>query len=492
MSADRSQNMNKTPEKHRTADNNMKTLSPPISGQHLRWNPFNKRFGRLGLKLSLLSMALITLLTVGSAVIVIDIMDDFLFREMVKRGSALAVSTATPAGYSLLAEDLLGLDHLVSKIEESQSDILYVAIVDPQGRLLAHSRLKEMGEIIPQPSGKLFWQQHDVSVRSGLREGKESFEFDAPIHFQGSQFGRVQLGIDATALTATKELARRQIFIVSALFLLTGTIATFFLTRIVTRPVARLSEGVARLKSGEYNDTIMAVSHDELGDLTRNFSEMATELLAQKQSLDHYVVTLNESYLATLKILSASIDARDQYTLGHSQRVSQLSQLIGRQLGMDEAELKDLEIACLLHDIGKIRVPDRILQKEGALNDEERSLMSQHPQHGADILGLAASMQRFIPAAISHHERYDGQGYPHGLKGEEIPLFAAIVSIADCFDAMTSSRPYRAGLDTSVALAEIQRCRGTQFSPKLVDLFLAAQQDSAGQGMNITVNNICT
>ncbi|MDO9080161.1 MAG: HD domain-containing protein [Desulfuromonadales bacterium] len=469
----------------------MKTPGPPIGGQHLRWNPLNRRFGRLGLKLSLLSMALITLLTVGTAFLVIDIMDDFLFREMVKRGSALAVNTATPAGYSLLAEDLLGLDHLVSKIEESQSDVLYVAIVDPQGRLLVHSRLKEMGEIIPPPSGKLLAQEQVVSVRSGLREGKASFEFDAPIHFQGREFGRVQLGIDATALTATKQLARRKIFIVSVIFLLSGTIATLFLTQIVTRPVARLSEGVASLKSGEYNSPIVAVSHDELGDLTRNFNDMAAELLAQKESLDHYVVTLNESYLATLKILSASIDARDQYTLGHSQRVSQLSVLIGRKLGMDEAELKDLEIACLLHDIGKIRVPDRILQKDGALNDAELTLMSQHPQHGADILGLAASMQQFIPAAISHHERYDGRGYPQGLKGEEIPLFAAIVAIADCFDAMTTSRPYRAGLDNSVARAEIQRCRGTQFSPKLVDLFLEAQEESAGQEMDITVKSIC-
>ena len=470
----------------------MKTLWPPPRGLDMRWAQFGKRFGRLGLRLSLLSMALIAVLTAGSAMIVIDIMDGFLFREMIKRGSALAVSAATPAGFSLLAEDLLGLDHLVSKIEESQTDVLYVAIADPQGRLLAHSRLKEMGgTITPPTSGKLLVQQHDVTVRSGLREGKESFEFDAPIRFQGRELGTVQLGIDATALTATRQLAHRQILVVASIFLLAGTIATLFLARIVTGPVARLSAGVARLKCGQYDGPITAVAHDELGDLTRNFNEMASELLTQKQSLDHYVVTLNESYLDTLKILSASIDARDQYTLGHSQRVSQLSLLLGRQLGLEEAELKDLEIACLLHDIGKIRVPDRILQKQGALDDEERSLMIQHPQHGADILGLAASLQPFISVALSHHERYDGEGYPRGLKGEEIPLYAAIVAIADCFDAMTTNRPYRAGLSATEALAEIQRCRGTQFSPKLVDLFIEARPKLSGQEMNITVNNIC-
>ena len=469
----------------------MKTFWPPGSGLHIRWENLSRRFGRLGLRLSLLSMALIAVLAAASTMIVIDIMDGFLFREMVKRGSALAVSAATPAGYSLLAEDLLGLDHLVSKIAESQTDVLSVAIVDPQGRLLAHSRLKEMGGTINPQTGKLLVQQHDVTVRSGYREGRESFEFDAPILFQGRQLGRVQLSIDATTLTATKQLARRKIFIVASIFLLAGTIATFFLTRIVTRPVARLSEGVARLKSGEYAGPISAVSHDELGDLTHNFNAMATALLAQKQSLDHYVVTLNESYLDTLKILSASIDARDQYTLGHSQRVSQLSLLLGRKLGMDETELKDLEIACLFHDIGKIRVPDRILLKQGPLDAEEHALMIQHPQHGADILGLATSLQKFIPAALSHHERYDGQGYPQGLKGEEIRLFAAIVAIADCYDAMTTSRPYRAGLATNVALTEIQRCRGTQFSPKLVDLFIQDLQTAGGQEMNITGASIC-
>lgn len=472
-------------------DNNMKSLWPPLSGLRRCWHQLGRRFGRLGLRLSLLSMALLALLTVGSALIVIDIMDGFLFREMVKRGSAIAASAATPAGYSILAEDILGLDNLVSKIEKSQSDVLYVSIADMQGQLLAHSQLKEMGARTPQTPGKLLVQQNDVTVYSGSREGKESFEFAAPILFQERQLGMVKLGIDATVLAGTKELARRKILIVASFFLLLGTIATLFLTRIVTSPVARLSAGVARLKRGQYDGPIIAVSRDELGDLTRDFDDMASELLVQKQSLDHYVVTLNESYLATLKILTASIDARDQYTLGHSQRVSQLSLLLGRKLGMGKVELNDLEISCLLHDIGKIRVPDRILLKEGALDDEEHSLMNQHPQHGADILGLAASMQKFIPTALSHHERYDGQGYPQGLKEEEIPLFAAIVAIADCYDAMTTTRPYRVGLAATEAVAEIQRCRGTQFSPKLVDLFIAALPKSAGQERLITVTRQC-
>lgn len=441
---------------------------------------FSRRFGRLGIKLSFLSMALIAVLTVGTAVIVIDIMDGFFFRELTKRGAALAVSVATPASYSILAEDRLGLDHLVSKVEESQPDVLYVAITNPQGQLLAHSQLGAMGESFPAADGKILAQLKEVTVRSDQRGGIECFDFTAPIAFLDTRLGTVQLGIDKASLEQSKVLARRKIFFVAALVLLAGSIATLFVSRIVTQPVARLSEGVSRLKSGQYRDPIAAFTQDELGDLTRNFNAMAAELLAQKERLAAYADSLDTAYLDTVKILAAAIDARDPYTLGHSQRVAGLSLLLGRKLGLDPQSLRELEIACFLHDVGKIRVPDRILAKEGPLDPEETALMVRHVRHGADILGLAASLQRFIPTALSHHEHYDGRGYPVGMQGDEIPLFAAIVAIADAYDAMTSSRPYRAGRSATEAVAELRRCRGTQFSPHLVDLFVSALTEETG------------
>lgn len=435
---------------------------------------FGRHFGRLGIKFSLLSMVLIAVLTIGTAVIVIEIMDGFLFRELVKRGTALAVSTTTPAGYSILVDDRLGLDHLVDKIEKSQSDLLYIAIADGQGKLLAHSQLDARGGVLSPPSGELLLQQDEISVHRTAGEGHEVYAFTAPIVFHDARLGTLQLGIATAALEQSKSQARRQILLVAVCALLIGSVTTFFLTRIVTRPVARLSRGVARLRSGEHDAPIPAYTQDELGDLTRSFNAMSAELLEQKERLADYAENLEAAYLDTVKILAAAIEARDPYTLGHSQRVAGLSLMLGRQIGLDTEALRELEVACFLHDVGKIRVPDRVLAKNGPLSSDERTLMTQHVQHGAEILSLASSLQRFVPVALSHHEHYDGCGYPSGIQGEDIPLFAAIVSIADAYDAMTSSRPYRAGRSSADALAELQRCRGTQFTPHLVDHFMTA------------------
>lgn len=429
-------------------------------------------YGRLGVKLSILTMALIAVLTAGTAGIVIEIMDGFLFREMVKRGSALAVSASSPAGFSMLAEDRLGLDHLVSTIQLSQSDVLYVAITDTKGHLLAHSQLGATFEALQPASGPLLLQDQNISVRSGRCEEQACFEFSAPMRFLDKPLGTVQLGIASLTLEQSKTQARRKILLVALLALLVGCVATYFLARSITQPVARLSEGVARVTRGDYQATIAEQGRDELADLTRSFNAMTAELFSQREKLASYAENLESAYRDTVKILAAAIDARDPYTLGHSQRVAQLSLLLGQRIGLNAETLLDLEIACFLHDVGKIRIPDRILTKEGPLDSVETAQMVKHAEFGAEILGLATSLEQFVPTVLYHHERHDGQGYPAGLQHDEIPLFASIVAIADAYDAMTSSRPYRPGRSASDAIAELQRCRGTQFAPQLVDHFI--------------------
>ncbi len=244
-------------------------------------------------------------------------------------------------------------------------------------------------------------------------------------------------------------------------------------------PIQNLAEGVRRLREGKYGP-VRVTSSDELGQLTRDFNDMAEVIVQQNTSLSEYARNLEESYVSTVKILAAAIDARDEYTLGHSTRVSNLAVLIGRKLGLDQAELNDLAMACFLHDLGKIRISDRILNKRGPLNSEEYEAILRHPEHGAEILGLAESLRKFIPAVLNHHEWYNGEGYPAGLKGDEIPRTAAIIAIADAYDAMVSSRPYRQGLCRTEAMKEIRRFRGTQFAPELVDIFLEVLADYEG------------
>jgi len=214
--------------------------------------------------------------------------------------------------------------------------------------------------------------------------------------------------------------------------------------------------------------------HDELGELTRNFNDMARVILSQQDKLAEYAHGLEESYISTVKILATSIDARDDYTMQHSTRVAALSLMVAEEMGLSTEEQRELEVAALVHDLGKIRIPDHILKKTGPLGDEEFQRIRRHPRDGADILGHSQALRRFIPAVLHHHECYDGRGYPDGLRGEAIPLFAAIIALADTYDAMTSSRPYRAGLTPEEAIEELLRCRGSQFNPRLTDYFVAA------------------
>jgi putative nucleotidyltransferase with HDIG domain len=176
--------------------------------------------------------------------------------------------------------------------------------------------------------------------------------------------------------------------------------------------------------------------------------------------------------VSLIKVLTAAIDARDPCTHGHSARVSFLSLKIGTAIGLRKKELEDLEAACLFHDVGKLRMPDSILRKTSVLNQPEIKEMMQHVEYGAEILGKAQSLNKYIPAVRHHHEWYNGKGYPDGLRGDSIPLFASIICIADSFDAMTSDRPYRYALSEAEAVRELIDLSGKQFNPYLVEIFM--------------------
>ena len=186
---------------------------------------------------------------------------------------------------------------------------------------------------------------------------------------------------------------------------------------------------------------------------------------------------LEKSYLDTIGILRHTVEAKDPYTRGHSDRVSEYSVLLGQKLNLDDKTLHTLKIGGLFHDIGKIGIPDNILLKDSKLSDEEYSQIKNHPTIGAHMLGDADVFKDIIPIVKHHHERFDGKGYPSGLAGENIPLTARITAVADTFDAMTSKRTYRASLPIDTVKAEIERCSGTQFDPKIAKAFLSLLND---------------
>jgi GAF domain-containing protein len=183
----------------------------------------------------------------------------------------------------------------------------------------------------------------------------------------------------------------------------------------------------------------------------------------------HLIQQLRKSFLATGEALAAAVDTKDHYTLGHSRRVTDFAVTIARAMRLPERAIDEIRTASLLHDVGKIGIPEAILQKPGRLDPDEMRLIKMHPELGVHILQSVDDFSGIIPLVKHHHERYDGKGYPTGLAGEEIPLGARILSVADALDAMTSDRPYRSGLPTSEAVDELRRCAGTQFDPDVVD-----------------------
>lgn len=181
---------------------------------------------------------------------------------------------------------------------------------------------------------------------------------------------------------------------------------------------------------------------------------------------------LEKAYLENIETLRYTVEAKDPYTKGHSDRVSEYSVLLGKKLGLPDKDLNILKIGGLFHDIGKIGIPDSILLKESKLTDNEYSEIKNHPTIGAHILSNATIFKDTLPIVKHHHERYDGNGYPGKLKGEEIPYLARITAVADAFDAMTSKRTYRNSLPLDVVKSELENCKGTQFDPNCADAFL--------------------
>ena len=199
---------------------------------------------------------------------------------------------------------------------------------------------------------------------------------------------------------------------------------------------------------------------DTLGSFVGSFFENE-RLYSEQRSL----------FEGSLTAITRAIDAKDRYTRGHSERVAYLSVQIAKSIGLNEREQERLWIAGLVHDVGKIGVPESVLTKPGRLTEEEFGRIKQHPEIGNEILSKLTLLDDVRPAVLSHHERWDGRGYPQGLKGEQIPLFARIVCLADTFDAMSSNRSYRSARPRDVVLQEISDCAGTQFDPELAKCF---------------------
>lgn len=215
-----------------------------------------------------------------------------------------------------------------------------------------------------------------------------------------------------------------------------------------------------------------ALEHQDLIVAKQRYEDHLEELVEQRTAeLDDALNSLEGAYRSTLKALTAALETRDLETHGHSERVVSYSMRLGREYGLDNQKLKSLEFGSLLHDIGKIGVPDLILRKPAKLTPDEWVLMRQHPRHGQQILRGISFLEGAARVVAQHHEKWDGSGYPAGLAGEDIDICARIFSVADAFDAITSNRVYRKGKPYQAAAEELDEWAGKQFDPKVVEAF---------------------
>ena len=359
-----------------------------------------------------------------------------------------------------------------------------VFVVDQNGKAVAHPDVAIAFAERPMTDLKVVqdWLESGSQVQSALspfaleRDGKSvsmlgsyaTAELDP-----NSLLAVIAIQDESAALASVRDM-RNQVFFVSLLAAMLALVCGFYFAEKLTRPVRELAAGATRIAGGDFSQRVKVLGRTELGDLGSSFNQMTDRLERFVLDLQSSAEENRELFLGTVKALAAAIDGKDPYTRGHSERVSRFSVATAEGLGLDEGEVEKIRISALLHDVGKIGIDDRILKKPAALDDEEFEIMKTHPQKGYKIMSQIPAMREFLPGMYMHHEMINGQGYPQGLKGEEIPMQARIVSVADTFDAMTTERPYQAAMELEAALTRLKSFVGTRYDARVVAAFIAA------------------
>jgi HD-GYP domain-containing protein (c-di-GMP phosphodiesterase class II) len=423
--------------------------------------------------------------------------------QIIRSGQEMALTVAAPVMGGEKGDDLVAAVVAIVSFQEvfkavhqstskSERELLdaglpVVFVVDQNGRAVAHPEANVAFSEKPMTDLKVVrdWQESGTQVQSALepfalmRDGRNvnmlgsyaTAELD-----KNSRLGVIAIQDESAALASVADM-RQQTLLISMVAALLTLVIGFFFAKKLTQPVQELAIGAHRIASGDFSQRINVRSRTELGHLGDSFNLMTDQL-------EHYITDLQQSaaenrelFLGTVKGLAAAIDGKDPYTRGHSERVSRMSVAIAQRLGLSDDECEKIRISALLHDVGKIAIDDNILKKPSALTDDEFVIMKQHPQKGYKIMSQIRAMKEFLPGMYMHHEMVNGQGYPQGLKGDEIPLMAKIVAVADTFDAMTTDRPYQQAMKFEDAIMRIQSFVGTRYDPGVVSAFVEACEE---------------
>lgn len=291
-------------------------------------------------------------------------------------------------------------------------------------------------------------------------------EVTSPLELRGDrQVGYLGVAFSTTFLQETTKETRLNIFGLVSAMLFVIIIAGVYIARKITNPIERLKTAAVAVSDGDMNVAVDPVGEDEIALLTRSFNEMVSNLKESK-------LDLIEAYDRSLEGWVKALELRDEETEGHTQRVTTMTLEVAQLCGINGTELENIRRGALLHDIGKVGVPDEILNKPCKLTDAEFEVIKQHPWYAYEMLSEISFLTPALDIPYSHHEKWDGSGYPRGLSGTAIPIAARIFSLVDVWDAITSNRPYREAMTYEEALSVIEEGRGSHFDPALTDLFL--------------------
>jgi HD-GYP domain-containing protein (c-di-GMP phosphodiesterase class II) len=423
--------------------------------------------------------------------------------QIIRSGQEMALTVAAPVmggaeGHDVVAavvaivsfQDVFKAVHQPTSKSEREllnAGLPVVFVVDQNGRAVAHPEASVAFSEKPMTDLKVVqdWQESGAQVQSALapftlirddRKVEMLGSYATAELDKNSRLGVIAIQDESAALASVTDMRRQTLlisFVAGVLTLLIG----FFFAKKLTQPVQELALGAHRIASGDFSQRIDVRSRTELGGLGDSFNLMTDQLEHYIRDLQQSAAENRELFLGTVKSLAAAIDGKDPYTRGHSERVSRISMAIAQRLGIPDDECEKIRISALLHDVGKIAIDDKILKKPAALTDDEFEIMRQHPQKGFKIMSQIAAMKEFLPGMYMHHEMVNGKGYPQGLKGDEIPLMAKVVAVADTFDAMTTDRPYQQAMQFGDAVARIQSFVGSRYDEQVVSAFVQACEE---------------
>ena len=375
---------------------------------------------------------------------------------------------------------VVDMDYLIRRLQQVRLTGLMPYVVDSQGRLVAAATAQ-------YATGQDM--SHFEIVRSFVGEGSKA-QLAATREFT------IGDGKDTTAMLGTyspvtsldwavvvqkpREDAYRGIYEMQRTGRLLAWLAVFvsvglsiLSARRITSPLQVLAQSSRAIARGDFSQRVHLKTRTEIGELATTFNTMSEELEQFVEDLRRAADENKALFMGSIQMLAGAVDEKDPYTRGHSDRVTKYSLMIAKEMGLDPGFLEILRVSAQLHDVGKIGIEDRILKKPGALTPEEFEIMKTHTTKGANILRPVPQLREMLPGIELHHEALNGRGYPYGIKGDEIPLLARVIAVADTFDALTTNRPYQKAHDPVEALRIIQTLSGQRLDPKAVAALLA-------------------